>query len=1664
PPPKPLPAKAARQASDRRAVDRRVTDGESSSSEMRRGGALAVLPLLLLVMGVRGAMAEDDEEPPPAPRLEDEPEPPTRPYYPGPGVWAKPAADSGIDVGFVPLRLYAQLVLRERALVCEGVLVALASACWCSVAVCVRYEGCCVLRCASVLTRVCGVSVGWCALMLQKRHTEAVRLLPRSAAYADAKTAEEVAAAPRLRQVLSSKKIQEVYSEEGYSDSGYDHGDYGRTAHQEEDYERKEREKKPHVHHRSRPRARARGHYDDAHAAGSSTVTRVASPLPRSRHRMSHRQEITYAVTEVHDALPLASAPQPARVAIPALDAFRRTAPRLQRRSDDGGHDEEPEAAPSEVAEEEEEDDDESAESEEFESRKSDAPPPSAPPPTEAASPGEAEPTAEATHADARPSGPPVWSEEFLKSLPLQLPGVAGEDGGGGASGEEEEEVGFLPVRAMAKPALSASGPTEQEKLWRRIQATYAIPLVDGRPVQPARALKTSGRSVALGALPPQLVQPTPAPAQPRGAIAPPDQRQPPTADETPAPDNKLKAHSAEQQRLPPPPLKPKEAQQWGIVPFSEPATTASTRIDDRTADPRQSKLKGYSPLQQELSRVNKDNVDTYYNTKGNEGWKPLPYYDPKSASGGSKVEDKAPSADRTLPYSASGKEPQILNTEVAATSNFEVSPEQLKESKESGILPYFDSKVTSSPQADETVSEVQSENKPQNADDEEPWRPIPSETPTRDDYVNKDRANEERLEEEGNENVETEERAPREQDSEEHEEEQNERREKAEGSEEEKVQRAEDEEERDLWGFVPYFESKITFPSFREQLLGDKKEEGTKSRMQKIKFKSWGVIPSYSGPEIEIPEIPKPVESRKIFPPPKENIRQRPPEAPTSSSEIQLPQPTAYEAPPNQPPVHRDMTTFVPIKVVSSTGFIETKMVPKEEVRQEDIMTEKPQVPYQEQSRELYKEQPRLPYGEQPRVSHEEQPRVSTAGQSRASYDGQPRASYEEQPQAPYKEQPQISYGEKSGASYGEQPQASYKEQPQISYGDKSAASYEGQPQVSYKEQPQVSYGEKSPTSYEEQPRVAYGEQPQASYKEQPQVSYGDKSPTSYEEQPQASYKEQPQVSYGDKSPTSYGEQPQASYKEQPQASYGDKSPTSYEEQPQTLYKEQPKDSYEEQPVDVVPYFESNFTSAADKERSAEEDKETLRRLLILPPPLPEVQTKFQTPTPLVFGILPKTNNLPQIGTIAPLHFGIFPKSTPAPAAYESTKISPNRILPMSSRTVNQTVNATDEQPAASDIKPAVTPLPLSLYPGEIFRSSPRVQAAGQAKAEASETVSATVTIPPITNSTEIIVETIEDMDIPQPPPPRKDGWAPTYPVLAHIPTEYMSQYLPLVATGASSMASLLSVLQAQSSLASAENRRSDADDEDFTSSGSILSNDTIPMVIWVPLNTTLGTSLLKLQGLPPTPTLASQKPASAPPEPYYIPSSSPSSAVLTAPSTSSPSTPPTEALHSAASGDSVRSLWGGPTFWEDAPQLTPEATDTLEKLNTEYKAILNDKTGTNASSPSTDGGSDSPAESNTTSAVNLTTTSSTESSTSSTTSATTTPSAVVQLASVATTTLALTSGGQTTDNSTAEEEATTTASPEATTSGKRYHVELSRDNRPQQEQQAAEAETTEV
>ncbi|KAI5704287.1 hypothetical protein M8J75_003752 [Diaphorina citri] len=66
----------------------------------------------------------------------------------------------------------------------------------------------------------------------QVRRYDEKKRLPQSEALKEASTPEEIINAPRLREVLTHKKTQEVYEEQGYEDAGYDHG--GSVRHKQE--------------------------------------------------------------------------------------------------------------------------------------------------------------------------------------------------------------------------------------------------------------------------------------------------------------------------------------------------------------------------------------------------------------------------------------------------------------------------------------------------------------------------------------------------------------------------------------------------------------------------------------------------------------------------------------------------------------------------------------------------------------------------------------------------------------------------------------------------------------------------------------------------------------------------------------------------------------------------------------------------------------------------------------------------------------------------------------------------------------------------------------------------------------------------------------------------------------------------------------------------------------------------------------------------------------------------------------------------------------------------------------------------------------------------------------------------------------------------------------
>ncbi|XP_073996777.1 uncharacterized protein [Rhodnius prolixus] len=91
-------------------------------------------------------------------------------------------------------------------------------------------------------TPVREIELDWVPLQIysQVRRHDSVKHLPQEAAIAEAKTPEEVINAPRLSEVITHKKIQQVYEEEGFEDSAYDHGGYNHQGAQYEDTVKRE--------------------------------------------------------------------------------------------------------------------------------------------------------------------------------------------------------------------------------------------------------------------------------------------------------------------------------------------------------------------------------------------------------------------------------------------------------------------------------------------------------------------------------------------------------------------------------------------------------------------------------------------------------------------------------------------------------------------------------------------------------------------------------------------------------------------------------------------------------------------------------------------------------------------------------------------------------------------------------------------------------------------------------------------------------------------------------------------------------------------------------------------------------------------------------------------------------------------------------------------------------------------------------------------------------------------------------------------------------------------------------------------------------------------------------------------------------------------------------
>ncbi|KAK0179609.1 hypothetical protein PV327_005347 [Microctonus hyperodae] len=108
---------------------------------------------------------------------EDPPEPPTKPKYFAPGEWAKPPLNKSRALEFIPTKLYTQV-----------------------------------------------------------RQTHTQKRVPREEALRQAKTDEEKENAARLKEVVTKRKVNTVYTEEGYEDAAYDHGGHIRDADVKEKY------------------------------------------------------------------------------------------------------------------------------------------------------------------------------------------------------------------------------------------------------------------------------------------------------------------------------------------------------------------------------------------------------------------------------------------------------------------------------------------------------------------------------------------------------------------------------------------------------------------------------------------------------------------------------------------------------------------------------------------------------------------------------------------------------------------------------------------------------------------------------------------------------------------------------------------------------------------------------------------------------------------------------------------------------------------------------------------------------------------------------------------------------------------------------------------------------------------------------------------------------------------------------------------------------------------------------------------------------------------------------------------------------------------------------------------------------------------------------------
>ncbi|XP_059488237.1 uncharacterized protein LOC132204010 [Neocloeon triangulifer] len=73
------------------------------------------------------------------------------------------------------------------------------------------------------------------------RHEKATKFVPREEALSEASTPEELILAKRLKEAITTKKLGEVYTEQGYEDQKYDHGHYEKQGRLREKFENEEK-------------------------------------------------------------------------------------------------------------------------------------------------------------------------------------------------------------------------------------------------------------------------------------------------------------------------------------------------------------------------------------------------------------------------------------------------------------------------------------------------------------------------------------------------------------------------------------------------------------------------------------------------------------------------------------------------------------------------------------------------------------------------------------------------------------------------------------------------------------------------------------------------------------------------------------------------------------------------------------------------------------------------------------------------------------------------------------------------------------------------------------------------------------------------------------------------------------------------------------------------------------------------------------------------------------------------------------------------------------------------------------------------------------------------------------------------------------------------------